>query len=173
MPEAQSDPMAKWTRAPDWTSARLERSGWRARPAPDLFQTLLTGKLDAALASFNPRPKSIGLWEIASAWSAIRIGRDRALVVGNRPAALATGWRADGWAASDASDAYRALDISGANLRSIIAEATSADMDAGSPSASILFVGVPALLYRLGHDEARLHVEASFAPHVWRWLETR
>src|ERR1700747_2138783 len=93
MHKAPSDPMAKWTPAPDWTAACLKRSGWEARPAPDLRQTLLTGALDAAFVSFDPSPATVGLWAIASpAWSAIRIGRDRALLVGNAPVALAACW---------------------------------------------------------------------------------
>lgn len=173
MPEPAADPMAKWTPTPDWATVRLERSGWSAAPVAGLFQTLLSGDLAAALARLDPAPASVGFWAIASPErAAIRIGRDRALLVGASPLGLATGWRA-GYAASEASDAYAVLQLAGADLRALVAEATAADPEAGSPSAAILFAGVPALLYRVAEAQARLHVEAPLAPYVWRWLETR
>ena len=86
---------------------------------------------------------------------------------------IAAGWRAAGWAATDASDGYGVLSLGGGELRALIAEASSADVETASPSASILFAGVPALLYRVAEDEARLHAEAPWLPYLWRWLETR
>src|SRR3569833_1324441 len=173
MPEATPDPMAKWTPVPDWSTARLTRPGWNAAYVEGQFQTLISGDLAAAFAGLDPQPVSVGLWGMAAAPATVRIGRDRALLVASQPFASGWGWRQDGWAATDASDAFRVLSLSGPALRSVIAEATSADIDAGSPSAAIQFAGVPALLYRVAEREARLHVEASFAPYVWRWLETR
>jgi hypothetical protein len=173
MPEATPDPMAKWTPVPDWTTARLTRPGWNAAYVAGLFQTLISGDLTAAFARLDPQPVSVGLWRIARAPAAIRIGRERALLVASRAFALGWGWREEGWAATDASDAYGVLSLSGPALRQLVAEATSAEVEAGSPSAAIHFAGVPALLYRVREDEARLHVEAALAPYVWRWLETR
>jgi sarcosine oxidase gamma subunit len=173
MPEAFPDPMAKWSPAPDWRAARLTRSDWSAAPADDLSQLLISGNLAAALATFEPAPVSVGLWQIAPTGGAIRIARDRALLVAAQALAAPAGWQAAGWVATDASDAYRVIEIAGSALRAIVAEAVSADLDAGSPSAAILFAGVPALLYRTGETRARLHVEAALAPYVWRCLETR
>ena len=171
MPEP--DPMAKWTLPPDWGTARIARAGLTIAPVAGLHLTRLGGDLEAAFAALTPRPASIGLWEIADAEAvAIRIGRDRALLVATKPCPLAPGWR-NGFAVSDASDGYVTLSLAGEGLRALVAEATAADIDAGSPSAAILFAGVPALLYRTGATEARLHVEAPLAPYVWRWLETR
>ena len=137
MSEATPDPMAKWTPVPDWSAARLTRPGWNAAWLGGLFQTLMSGDLDAAFARLAPKPASIGLWRIARAPAAIRIGRDRALLVSSRAIAMDWGWREGGWAATDASDAYSVLSLAGPALRSIIAEATSADIDASSPSAAI------------------------------------
>jgi len=173
MPEATPDPMAKWTPVPDWSAARLTRPGWNAAYIAGLFQTLISGDLTAAFARLDPRPVSVGFWQIAHAPAAIRIGRDRALLVGSQAFTVGWGWREDGWAATDASDAYGVLSLGGRALREIVSEATSADVDADSPSAAVQFAGVPALLYRVCADEARLHVEAALAPYVWRWLETR
>ena len=65
------------------------------------------------------------------------------------------------------------LEIDGAGLAALVAEATSADLDAGSPSAAIMFAGIPCLLYRTGQTTARLHVERPLATYVWHWLERR
>jgi sarcosine oxidase gamma subunit len=166
--------MAKWTPVADRSASRLVRPGWTASCVEGLSQILLSGDLEAAFAAFDPRPASVGLWGIASPErAAIRIGRDRALLATQAPVALDAGWRSEGFAASDASDACAVLSLSGAELRELVAEATAADLDAGSPSAAILFAGVPALLYRVAEAEARLHVEAALWPYVWRWLETR
>jgi sarcosine oxidase gamma subunit len=174
MPETFADPMAKWSPAPDWSAAEIARADLRIRPAPGLTQVLLSGDLPAAFASLRPRPEFIGLWQVAPpARAAVRMSRDRALLVSSEPFETPQGWRPGGWAASDASDAYAVFDIEGAGLRGLVAEATAADPDAGSPSAAILFAGVPALLYRLAPDKARLHLETGFAPYLWRWLETR
>ena len=174
MPEVLPDAMAKWTPAPDWSAARLKRADWRASPVDGLIQLLVSGDLEAAFATLSPPPASTGLWEIArGSLVAVRIGRDRALLASRAAIDLPRGWQAGGWAATDASDAYQIFDIEGPALRQIVAEATSADVEAGSRSAAIQFASVPALLYRTAEDCARLHVEAALAPYVWRWLETR
>jgi hypothetical protein len=173
MREAFPDPMAKWTPSPDWSAARLARPEWQAAPVAGLYQTLLTGDLAAAFAALDPRPESVGLWQIARAPAAIRIARDRALLISSQAPAIEWGWRDEGWAATDASDAYSVFSLAGPALRAIVAEATSAEVEAGSRSAAIQFAGVAALLYRTAEDEAWLHVETGFAPYVWRWLESR
>jgi hypothetical protein len=166
--------MAKWTPAPDWRTAEIARADLKIRPVRGLTQFLLSGDLQAAFASFDPRPESVGLWSIAQEGRmAIRISRDRALLASATPLAAPQGWRPGGWAASDASDAYGVFEFTGVGLRDLVAEETAADLDAGSPSAAILFSGVPALLYRRAPDTARLHIEAALAPYIWRRLETR
>ena len=65
------------------------------------------------------------------------------------------------------------LELDGAGLLTLVSEATAADLDAGSRSASIMFAGIPCLLYRTGQMTARLHVERPLATYVWHWLERR
>ena len=103
----------------------------------------------------------------------VRIARDRALIVSAGQLAVEPGWRSDGWAATPADDVYAVLEIEGAGLPALVSEATSADLDAGSPSASVMFAGIPCLLYRTGQTTARLHVERPLATYVWHWLERR
>ena len=102
----------------------------------------------------------------------VRIARDRALIVSAGPLTVEPGWH-DGWAATPADDVYAVLEIGGAGLQALVSEATSADLDGGSPSAAIMFAGIACLLYRTGQTTARLHVERPLATYVWHWLETR
>ena len=88
------------------------------------------------------------------------------------PLTVEPGWH-DGWAATPADDVDAVLEIGGAGLQALVAEATSADLDGGSPSAAIMFAGIACLLYRTGQTIARLHVERPLATYVWHWLETR
>lgn len=166
------DAATKWTPVPDWRNATIARSSWSARPVQGLGQTLLSGDLDAARAALAPAAAEAGLWQVVDGDALVRIGRDRALLVTGRPVAAAPGWNPGGWAASAADAAWDVFELSGDNARAVCTQATSADLETGSPSAALLFAGVTGLLYRTGTDVARLHVERGFAPYIWRWLET-
>jgi hypothetical protein len=162
-----------WEPVPDFGTAVLRRDGLAARAVSGLGQVLVSGDLRAA-AALAPEAPIVGLWDIAETPTFfLRMARDRALLVSPQPLAVRPGWRAEGFAASPADDAFTVLEIAGDDLASVVAEATGADLSVGSPSAAIRFCGVDALLCRSGPDTARLHVERAFAPYVWRWLETR
>lgn len=165
----------KWTPLPaGWPEAAIRGDGFSARRVLGLGQTLVSGDFSAASAALGASLPRVGLWETAESLPAlVRIARDRALLVSERPLALEDGWRAEGFALSQADDAWGVLDLGGEALPDLMAEGASADLSLGSPSASTLFAGVPALIYRTGSNTARLHVEAPLLPYVWRWLETR
>lgn len=173
MMRADYDAAAKWTPFPQWEGARLQRRGWSARAVAGLRQTLVSGDLEGVRAALpGPLPEA-GLWAVEPARTLLlRLARDRALIVSDAPIPLAPGWQAAGWAASPA-DAFLVFELSGENLIAPVREAVSAGLEAGSPSAAVLFAGVPAFLYRTAPDTARLHVEAPLAPFVWRWLDLR
>ncbi|SRR5690606_383703 len=167
------DAATKWSPAPDWRHASIERTSWSARPVFGLGQTLVSGNLEVARSALWPKAEPVGLWGIAKRDALVRIARDRALLVGDRPVAIQPGWNAEGgWAVSLADDAWFVFELSGDSARAVCAQATSADLEKGSPSAAVLFAGVTALLYRTDEITARLHVERGFAPYLWRWLET-
>jgi hypothetical protein len=168
------DAGTKWTPVGDWRDARIFRTDWSARAVLGLGQILVSGDLRRAKETVAPNSTEVGLWQQCDTLPVfIRIGRDRALVVTDRPLRLSPGWCADGWAVSPHDDAYRALEISGDGIPELIAEATSTNVGGRSPSASVLFAGVGCLLYRSGPNVARLHVESPVAPYLWQWLETR
>ncbi|MDF2095048.1 hypothetical protein [Aquibaculum arenosum] len=166
----------KWTAFPEWSEAELLRDGWRARVVPGLSQTLVSGALDKAWAQLGPEGAEVGLWQIASPETPyrVRIARDRALLVSPEAMAFDPGWHADGWAATVADNSYAVLELEGSETRNVVSEATTADLDAGSPSAATLFAGLQSvLLYRTAEARVRLHVESGYLPYLWRWLETR
>ncbi len=163
-----------WEPAPDFGTAVIRRDGLAMQSVSGLGQILVSGDLGAAAKVLAPDAPMVGLWGIVETSTVfLRMARDRALLVSPQPLAIRPGWRAEGFAASPADDAFIVLEIAGDDLAIVVAEATGADLTSGSPSAAIRFCGVDALLCRSAPDTARLHVERAFAPYVWRWLETR
>ena len=168
------DAAIKWTPPPDWRTAALEGDGWAARPAPPLSRLLVSGDIATAMADLAPAGKDVGLWQICGdAAYALRIGRDRALIVSSTQSDVQTGWNPRGYAVSPADDGWMALDIAGPAMRELVAEMTVADLEAGSPSAACQACGVVVLLHRTAADVARIHVETGHAPYLWRWIERR
>lgn len=172
MMRADYDAAVKWTPTPDWREAALVHEGWSARPVAGLHLLVVSGDL-AALESRLPLPEA-GLWTIEPARALrLRTARDRALLVAESPLPLAPGWHCEGFAVSDASDAFAVFDLTGGAVAGLVREAVSADVEAGSPSAATLFAGVPAFLHRTDAETARLYVENPLGAYAWRWLETR
>ena len=173
MVEPLSDRSKFWAASPDWATARIERDGWQARALLGLGQTLVSGRIAGAVETLAPGAPEVGLWGVVEANPyAVRIARDRALIVSAEPQAAEPGWR-DGWAATPADDVYAVLEIGGEGLSALISEAMAADLDAGSPSAAVMFAGIPCLLYRTAPTTARLHIERPHATYIWHWLEGR
>jgi hypothetical protein len=173
MVEPLSDRSKFWTASPDWTTAAIRRDDWQARAVLGLGQVLVSGRIAGAVEALAPGAPEAGLWGVVEkSPHVVRIARDRALIVSAREFAVEPGWR-DGWAATPADDVYAVLEIDGAGLPALVSEATAADLDTGSPSAAIMFAGIPCLLYRTGPQTAWLHVERPLATYVWHWLEGR
>lgn len=167
---------AKWTAFPDWETALLSREDWQARVVTGLSQVLVSGLLEEAWKSLPGGSAEVGLWQVAPTNETyrVRMARDRALLVSPQPIDFEPGWHAQGWAATQAHDARLVIDIQGTAVEDIVMEATSVNLREGSPSAAVRFAGLNGvLLYRSAPDCARLHVEASYGPYIWRWLETR
>ena len=107
---------------------------------------LISGDLGAAIAALAPGAPLLGLYAPAPAGAhALRIARDRALLVTPAPLGAADGWR-DGWCATAVDDGWAAIDVEGPDAPSALAQGTSADLAAGSPSAAVLFAGFRCLL---------------------------
>lgn len=178
MPDSQGKTFVhpeKWTPVPtDWAGTAIQGDGFSARRVLGLGQTLVSGDLTAASAALAPGAPTVGLWQAAETLPAfVRIARDRALLVSERPLAVEDGCRTEGFALSTADDVWAVLEIEGEALADLMAEGAAADFSRASPSAATLFAGAPALIYRTTPSTARLHVESPLLPSVWRWLEMR
>lgn len=167
------DLTASWPAVPDWASSTLEHAGITVRTAIPARQHLVSGNLAAFAAAAGLSDQGVGAFAQASGERyALRLARDRMLVV-NAPAETATGgWHAEGYAVTDVSAMYHVFEIEGDGIDAMIGEATAMDPAAGSPSAVTLFAGQPAIAYYHG-QRLRLHVERGFAPYVWQWLGER
>lgn len=172
--KAMPDAMAKWTPTPDWTEVEIVRESWSAKPVLGLSMALVAGNIASAISTLAPHLSEVGLWQVAIASDhVIRIARDKALIVTSAPMLFETGWNAAGFSVTDASSAYGVLEIAGRTLPDILAEATAADFNVGSRSASLLFADVACLVTRTAPGIARVTIEISHIAHLWRWLETR
>ena len=160
----------------NWPPARraegvlIDRPRLAVRPLSGRGSTLVSGDLEGAVAALAPGAPMLGLYALApDGPHALRIARDRALLVTPAPLRAADGWR-EGWCATSLDDGWAAIDVAGAEAPLALAQGTAADLEAGSPSAAVRFAGLRCLLAR---TEAgfRLHLEAPWLTALLTWLE--
>jgi hypothetical protein len=159
-----------------WPPARgrggllIDRPGLKAWAADELGQTLISGDLEPAVAALAPGAPTLGLYALAPEGAhALSIGRTSALLVTPAPLAFAEGWR-EGWSATSVDDGWIAVEVSGADAAQALAQGTSADLIAGSPSAAVLFFGLRGLLARRPAG-FRVHIEAPWLETLLTWLD--
>jgi sarcosine oxidase gamma subunit len=159
-----------------WAPARrgegtlIDRPLLRARALIGRGHALISGELEAAIAALAPDAPLVGLYApVPEGAHALRIARDRALLVTRAPLGAADGWR-DGWCATGVDDGWSAIDVEGFDAPSALAQGTSADLAADSPSAAVLFAGLRCLLVRTDAG-FRLHVEAPWLEALLTWLD--
>ena len=160
----------------DWRPARrpegrvIDRPRLEARFVTGLGQTLVSGAVGSGVASLAPGAPLLGLYALApSGAHALRIARDRALLVTPSPLGAADGWR-DGWCATPVDDGWAVVDVTGADSGLALMQGTSADLATGSPSAAVMFAGTRCLLARI-EAGFRLHVEAPRLEALLTWLD--
>jgi hypothetical protein len=135
-----------------------------------LGQTLVSGDLDAAIATLAPGAPILGLYALAPEGAhALRIGRTSALLVTPAPLVTTDGWR-NGWCATSVDDAWAAVEVSGEDAGNALMQATSADLASGSPSAAVMVFGLRGLLVRTSSG-FRVHVEAPWLETLLAWLD--
>ena len=163
-------------RETNWPPARpaqgtlIERPRLTASALSGRGHTLVSGDIGAAIAALAPGAPLLGLYAMAPEGAhALGIARDRALLVTPSPLDAADGWR-DGWCATGADDGWAAVDVAGADAPLALAQGTSADLEAHSPSAAVLFAGLRCLLART-HAGFRLHVETPWLETLLIWLD--
>jgi hypothetical protein len=159
-----------WPPARRAEGALIERPRLRARAVQGRGNTLVSGDLEAAILALAPGAPMLGLYALARAGThALRIARDRALLVTPAPIGAADGWR-EGFSATTVDDAWAAIDVAGPDAPFALAQGTAADLAGGSPSAAVRFAGLRCLLARTD-DGFRLHVETPWLEALLTWLD--
>ncbi|ESZ25827.1 hypothetical protein [Mesorhizobium sp. L2C084A000] len=162
----------KWSVAPDWQSAVITATGLVVRAICGLNQLLVSGDLDAWAHASSIGGTGVGAFGTAQGDRyAARLARDRLLVVSKSPLPIATGWHADGFAATAISAGLQIFEAEGTALDAFIARGTTLDPSQPSASAALSFAGISAVVYR--HDgKLRIHVDRGLAAYLWTWMAT-
>jgi hypothetical protein len=163
-------------RETNWSPARplegtlVARPGLAARAVAGLGQTMVSGDLAAALNALARGAPLVGLYGlIPKGGHALRIARDRALLVTPAPLGAEDGWR-DGWCATPMDDAFAVIEVEGEGAGEALMQGTATDLESGSPSAGVLFAGQRCLLARTERG-FRLHVERPRLEALLAWLD--
>jgi hypothetical protein len=160
----------QWPPARSGSELLIDRQRLTVRRLIGLGQTLISGDLDAAIAGLAPGAPMLGLHAFAPRGAhALRIGRTSALLVAPTPLSAVEGWR-DGWCATSVDDGWAAVEISAADARHALVQATSADLASDSPSAGVLVFGLRGLLVR-SPTGFRVHVETPWLETLLTWLD--
>jgi hypothetical protein len=160
----------RWTPAREFTGTLVARPGFTASALTGLGQTLVSGDVEAAIRTLARGAPLIGLYGLAPRGKhALRIARDRALLVTAAPLAAGDGWR-DGFCATRVDDGWAVVEVVGEGAPLVLMQGTAADITAGSPSAAVLFAGFRVLLART-RAGFRLHVERPWLEALLTWMD--
>jgi len=152
------------------SSAIVERPDLHIAPLPPAGATLISGDLDAAVASLAVTAPRIGLGDtVGDPPFLLVIARDRACLISQFPLDVEPGWDPRGFAITPADDAWVFFEIAGTCAGEVVGEGCAAALGCGSPSTATMFAGHFALLTRRA-DGFLLGVGASDAEAVARWL---
>lgn len=169
MPDMELNHADKWLPPPDH-AARLEMPGLSAHllACPDQF--LVSGDLHGFGRVSGLDPAGVGaLGQVAAPRYALRLARDRLLIVGPLTG-IAEGWNPAGFAVTACGAALAVIELSGAAVPDVLARATLIDSATPGPSTAVSFAGVPAMIYRKDRV-VRLHVERGLVAYLWLWLD--
>ncbi len=159
-----------------WTPARFDGSddgaGSEMRIVPGLQLLLLSGNTSSALLELGIQGQGLGATSVASGDAfALAIARDRLLVVASRPTLLDEGWRAGGFALTEATDGISIVEFSGTGLLRLLNMATTVDWEQPTRSAAISFAGLPAAAaFYHGKDRLWLFIETPLLPTLRAWF---
>ena len=167
------DLTSSWRAVPDWQHAQLDQNDITVRSLSLGSQHLVSGNLAGFSAKVHLPDEGAGAFgHVSGERYALRIARDRVLVVNGPAEAMDAGWHEDGYAVTDVSAMYHVFEITGDGIEAMIGEAMFIDPNGQSASASTMFAGQGAVVYY--HDgRLRVHIERGFAPFIWQWLEAR
>ncbi|MEP9397438.1 hypothetical protein [Mesorhizobium sp. KR2-14] len=163
----------KWPIVPDWSTAGIDTGGLSVRTIMGLNQILVSGDLETWGRVSGMLDGSVGALSVAQGSRyAVRIARDRILAVSETPLGFAPGWHGRGFAVSVIDAGMQVIELSGADVPEVFARGTTLYPQGSTPTASLLFAGANALVYRYGSaDRMRIHLDRGLAPYLWQWLE--
>lgn len=158
------DRSAFWSEAP----ANLTGPGLTVSVLPPVPQMMVSGDLPGFLAR-HALPPAVGLLaNVTGDRFALRLARNRMLVVGLDLPPEAMGW-VDGCALSPMTGALAVVEITGPDAMALYARGTAVDASTASPSAALVFAGVSVIACR--HDDAlRLHLDRGLVPYLMAWI---
>jgi hypothetical protein len=162
-----------WTPAPAEGQAQFAARGVAVTVVAGLSQALLSGPQRFGAGRLAGIAAPVGYSGLASGPRyAVAIARDRSLLVSEGANALAEGWDAESaTAVTRIDDAFVVLDLEGPGLADLVSKATTLDFADASPSAALLFAGLPCLAYRCARAGLlRLHVERPLACGLAEWM---
>ena len=166
------DLSSKWQPEPDWAHAHLVGSTIAVRTACGITQRLVSGEIGHFLARYDLDSDVGALGLAVGKRYAVRLARDRLLIVGVSAAEVPDGRQEDGFAISTVSSGLHVFEVEGEGSRDLLARATTIDPDNPGPCAALSFAGVMGTVYR--HDKyetLRIHVDQGLAPYLWEWFE--
>lgn len=155
-----------WSPPPE-VGACLSGPDLTIRLLPPVPQIMISGDLDQALQGYD-LPGTVGLMgQTHGPAYAVRLARNRMLVVGRETGPDTPAWQ-QGVAHSSMTGALAVLDISGPASMELVARGAAIDPATQSPSATLVFAGVTAVLYR--HETAiRLHIDRGLLAYLFDW----
>lgn len=166
------DLSSKWRPEPDWAQARLIGPTVSVRAVTGVTQRLVSGDVGGILARYGLGADVGALGLATGERYAVRVARDRLLVVGVSAAELADGWHDEGYAVSSVGSALALFEARGQGIGALLSRAVTIDPDAPGPCAAMGFGGVTGIVYRHADTSTlRVHVDRGLAAYLWEWLE--
>ena len=161
---------SNWERVADWHSICIEARGVAISVCRLDTVVAVNGDLRAALDDADIELPPVGWPDVAYGESyAVRLARDRALIVGGEP--LARGWHDRGYAVSRSEDASIVFCIAGPGTLEFLSLGAAVFVACPSATAVRIFAGLHAILYRHGSESAvRVHVARPRAAALLKWL---
>ena len=158
-----------WTNMSPELGQRADFPGLTVTCAAPGGALMISGDLEAALATLAPGAPMLGCGAPAPQGPhAIRVARDRAILVTPAPLSVRPGWHGS-YALSLADDLFVAIILSGPRAEEVASACTATPLDGSSPSATTLFAGVGALVTRAG-ETLVIRVQTPDAAYLWSCL---
>jgi hypothetical protein len=158
-----------WTNTSPEPGQRADYPGLTVTCDAPVGAQMISGDLEAALAVLAPGAPVLGCGAPAPQGPhAIRVARDRAILVTPAPLVVQPGWHGS-YALSLADDLYATIILSGPRADEIASACTATPLDGSSASAATLFAGVGALVTRRGGTLA-VRVQWPEAASLWAAL---